>query len=1511
MINLRPQVFKGTGRTGTDSIHRGVRPSSSHIQHAALGFFCLALVIGHAATSIAISPTSVSLQAGQAQQFTATLQGGNTKGLTWSVNNIQGGNSAVGTISTSGAYYAPSSVTSQTSVTVTVNNSSVGKSASATVTITPVISISVTPTSATLAPAQYQQLSANVTGTTNTSVAWSLSPAVGTISASGLYTAPTSLSSQQTVGVTATSMANNSKKATANLTIMPVVSVSVTPASATVGAGQSQQFAAAVSGSTNTGVNWSLNPAVGTILNGLYTAPSSVTTQQTVGVLATSAADPTKSSVAIVTLTPGSAVSISMSPASATLTASQAQQFTASVSGTSNTAVTWTLNPSVGAISASGLYTAPSSITSPQSVTVTATSAADTTKTASATVTLNPPGLTINTTSLPLGVTNTPYSATLAATGGTTPYNWTLSSGQLPPGVALSMPTGAFSGMPTAAGTYNMTVQVTDAAGHMASVALTVLISAGLTVTSLSLPNGTTGSAYTATLTAAGGTAPYTLVLASGQLPPGINLASSGSLSGTPTTAGAYTFSAQVTDSLGATATASLGITISAPSPVNITNSDLPNGTVGTAYSATLTATGGNPPYTWSIAGGALPAGLTLNSSTGAIAGSPTAVGWSNFFTIQVKDSVGNTTSLPYSTIVNPVLDQFGGIVGKTCSSTTGWFHTEKINSRWWLCDPLGNRFWVRAMGGISEGGYASGVLTAKYGATPDQKWSVEQHHRLLSWGFNTIGQVSTPVVWPNGDPLSLIGWVWTSDSLTNQNGYLPAGSSYPKDITNGINNNYTGWRWTTIDYFDPKVWTWLDAKMQNDPAQSVMIASPSTIGVLGDDVDWMGGFGPGVDNETMPVGQTDIHIGWWTMITSPIQTFNPSYQLYPDPTLYSKAGKASPAPTDCSITDPCSLRDYLYLKYSGNIANLNTAWGTGGFYTGFDSTGVSTTETIGTGDGSTTSFTYGLTHSPVSPLSLKILQGGIAQAGDCPWFEGACQETTPYLGLLKGMAGSTLLTGTIPQSNYSDGGSLGVALVLAPGYPPKADYHSVVAYHGISSGKSAEIDVGWGDGTSREPVQLSPAAVSGATGYDVFMSCRVWSGVAPGWGCAASTATFPAPTLQMANVPIGTNWAVPVSGLVQGAALPFDPSYINYSTGQLQVTFSTPPPLGQQIQISYINNGWMSGGTGLMDEDGSHPWVGTNSRCLTPAYMCQGNYQPLPNANANFGADLDPWIAQMSAQYHKQYRAVLKKHNPNMMFLGVDAMGTYNAPARKQIIQGAAPYIDVAFPQYFPNSSLWNYHMTYLGDKPSIVFNTIAATADSALWAASGSYPAQWTGSGYTGSYDFPAQEDRGKAYDYQINGLLNYMSPYGSYPVVGESFWGLTDFPSEAGGINWGLVSLNDNPYDGKSACQTARTDLWGYATGAESVVPSWQAATTYATPNGTSGRIQVSISGTIYTFTVSVSGTSGVLAPAWPTVQGAMVTDGTVTWVNTGLKSSARCFGDAIDYVKQVNSLWWLIN
>ena len=169
------------------------------------------------------------------------------------------------------------------------------------------VTVSVSPASATLYGQQTKQFTATVTNTTNTAVSWSISPSnAGSISASGLYTAPSTISTQQTVTVTAISQANTAVSASATVTLMPTISVSVSPSSASLYGGQSKSFLATVTNTSNAAVTWSISPAgTGSIdSSGNYTAPATVTAQQTETVTATSQADTTKSATSAITLLP-------------------------------------------------------------------------------------------------------------------------------------------------------------------------------------------------------------------------------------------------------------------------------------------------------------------------------------------------------------------------------------------------------------------------------------------------------------------------------------------------------------------------------------------------------------------------------------------------------------------------------------------------------------------------------------------------------------------------------------------------------------------------------------------------------------------------------------------------------------------------------------------------------------------------------------------------------------------------------------------------------------------------------------------------------------------------------------------------------------------------------------------------------------------------------------------------------------------------------------------------------
>ncbi|HEV7307776.1 beta strand repeat-containing protein, partial [Ensifer sp.] len=275
--------------------------------------------------------------------------------------------------------------------------------------------------------------------------------------------------------------------------------------------------------------------------------------------------------------------------------------------------------------------------------------------------------LTVTPASLPTPAISSPYSQTLTTTGGTAPYTYALTGGTtLPPGLTLSAG-GVISGTPTGSGPYNFIVRVTDSTTptpHTYDKSYNPTIAAPvIDVTPDNPPDGGVGVPYSMQFTASGGTPGYTYTRDSGTLPTGLSLSSSGLLSGTPTAAASFTFKLKVQDST----TISTGgvhflaqditVTINSFPPVTLSpasGSALSAGTVGTAYSQSVSATGGSGTISYTVTTGSLPAGLTLNGATGAITGTPTAaaIGTANF-TVTATAATSGSASANYSITVS------------------------------------------------------------------------------------------------------------------------------------------------------------------------------------------------------------------------------------------------------------------------------------------------------------------------------------------------------------------------------------------------------------------------------------------------------------------------------------------------------------------------------------------------------------------------------------------------------------------------------------------------------------------------------------------------------------------------------------------------------------------------------------------------------------------------------------------------------------------------------------------
>ena len=239
--------------------------------------------------------------------YTQTLTATGTGPITWSV--------------TSGALPAGLSLGSSTGIIsgtptlagvftpiITATNAGGSTSQQFILTVNAPVSVSLTPSSVSMLPSQTQTFTATVSGSANSGVTWSYSPALGglaTGTTSVVYAAPSTAPATQTVTITATSSADPTKTASAVVTLVQAVTLSVSPSTVSVSPSGTQQFTPTVLGTSNTSVTWSISPSVGTISSaGLYTAPSSVSAPETVTVTAKSAANPLQSASAVVTVTP-------------------------------------------------------------------------------------------------------------------------------------------------------------------------------------------------------------------------------------------------------------------------------------------------------------------------------------------------------------------------------------------------------------------------------------------------------------------------------------------------------------------------------------------------------------------------------------------------------------------------------------------------------------------------------------------------------------------------------------------------------------------------------------------------------------------------------------------------------------------------------------------------------------------------------------------------------------------------------------------------------------------------------------------------------------------------------------------------------------------------------------------------------------------------------------------------------------------------------------------------------
>ncbi|MBU8898586.1 hypothetical protein DRW03_07750 [Corallococcus sp. H22C18031201] len=442
---------------------------------------------------VTVTPKNVTVKAGAKTTFSASVKDAKDPRVLWSV---EGGDSH-GTISSAGIYTAPAAAGTYT--VVATNAVDTSKQDSATVKVeavqTPTVIVKVTPEVATIGQGTVANLTAEVSGSSITAVQWAVEGGDenGIVSSTGRYTAPNKAG---TFTVTATSVADPTKKASAAITVEPVVvadvKVAVTPASASTTWDGTVQLTAEVTGTNNLAVQWAVEggDANGYVSStGVYRAPKKT---GTFTVTATSVADSTKKASASITVEAVvvEAVVVAVSPKTGTVVQDASFTLSAHVTGTNNVAVLWSVDggDDNGTVSSTGVYRAPRRA---GTFTVTATSVVDPTKSDSATLTVDP--IVVPT----VAVSVTPKTATV---GQGAVVNLTAEvTGASVVAVTWAVEGGATNGTVTSSGVYTApnkpgtyTVTATSVADASKSDSATITVPVAGTVSYVD-PSETTG----------------------------------------------------------------------------------------------------------------------------------------------------------------------------------------------------------------------------------------------------------------------------------------------------------------------------------------------------------------------------------------------------------------------------------------------------------------------------------------------------------------------------------------------------------------------------------------------------------------------------------------------------------------------------------------------------------------------------------------------------------------------------------------------------------------------------------------------------------------------------------------------------------------------------------------------------------------------------------------------------------------------------------------------------------
>ncbi|MGH9488639.1 MAG: hypothetical protein ACRD04_13750 [Terriglobales bacterium] len=294
-----------------------------------------------------------------------------------------------------------------------------------------------------------------------------------------------------------------------------------------------------------------------------------------------------------------------------------------------------------------------------------------------------------------------------------------------------------------------------------------------------------------------------------------------------------------------------------------------------------------------------------------------------------------------------------------------------------------------------------------------------------------------------------------------------------------------------------------------------------------------------------------------------------------------------------------------------------------------------------------------------------------------------------------------------------------------------------------------------------------------------------------------------PGPDLPVARLHPHLGWLVLISNFQQRANTALG---VRYSDLRLHSKYELRAALRRQYgDIARLNQAWHSDytsfgsdggwpfGRGLLDESGRGVWLG------------QGD--ALEGAGKAVRADLDTFLGRFAQHYFQCVGAAVRASFPGFLVFGPATLNGWNGLTRAPILRAAGAAMDVVQASAV-SSGLLRRTAAATGNVPLVTWTGMIANRDSDLFA----YPQAGAG-----ARRFASQEARGAAYAATILGEWEHATDAGIHPVVGTKFWAFADSWAEK--MNWGLVSLRDNAYDGRQAVRARGHDQWGFATGGES--------------------------------------------------------------------------------------------